>query len=214
MLNIFVSKIQISTVNLHQYAADAKQDNGNRWEYLLAAHPNDETCREIIVEKILFSNDYLQEVSIRTKPQIVIASFLAKEALEGTLVRWMQNICKLQTSFTVCFNNFSGFPPHTIYLRILDPRPLIQLALGLKIIDGFVQSNDCPPIHLRTKPHLAIAENLPEHIYTEAVKEYAQKTFHASFHVKKLMLVKRSWEGGSYELVNTFYLPPDPGFSD
>jgi len=180
------------------------QTDCDLWEYLLVAQPNEEVNEKVLVEKDFFRSNY--EFVVKTKPHITIANFLSKELMEETLGRWIQNICNLHTSFNVTLNNFSGFPPHTIYVRVQDPQPLKKLAAALKILDGFIQSNDCPPLYLVTKPHVTIAEALPERIYNEAVKEYAQRSFHASFTVEKLLLLKRD-ASMKYHLVNTFILP-------
>ena len=136
-----------------------------------------------------------------------MTDFLMKEAMEEIIIKWIQNICSLNTSFSVMFNNFSGFPSHTIYLRVQNPQPFQKLANALKIVDGFIQSNDCPPLRLVTKPHLPIATGLPEHLYNEAMKEYAKKSFHSGFEVDKLFLLKKDADM-KYQLVNTFILPP------
>ncbi|HEU4634269.1 MAG TPA: 2'-5' RNA ligase family protein, partial [Flavisolibacter sp.] len=106
----------------------------------------------------------------------------------------------------VTLNNFSGFPPHTIYLRVQNPQPFNQLANALKILDGFFQSNDCPPLQLVTKPHLSIAGALSEYAYNQAIKEYSERSFHACFKVEKLFLLKRD-PLMRCQLVNTFILP-------
>lgn len=181
------------------------------WEYLLVAHPDEPSGAAILQEKKLFHSVYAPAEKCAARPHITIASFQAKEAMEATLVRWIQNICHLQEGFEVALNNFSGIPPHTIYLRVQDPQPFAQLANKLKIIEGFIESNDCPPMRLSARPHLALAEHLSEPVYTEAIQAYAQQTFHARFFVNRLVLIKKWWEGGRYELVNTFSLaPPKP----
>jgi hypothetical protein len=175
-------------------------------EYLLAVLPDNEAGKEISEEKNSFISNYGLPQGAETRPFIPIINFLSKEVMEGTLIRWIQNSCNLHSSFEVCFNNYSGFPPHTIYLRIQDPKPFMQLATRLRIIDGFIQANDCPPVSVISKPFLSLAGKLPEHVYRKAVGDYAQKTFHASFLAEKLVLMKRSWEGEKYILVNTFNL--------
>ena len=180
------------------------QTDCDLWEYLLVAQPDEEVNEKLWREKEFFRN-YYDSATIATS-HITIASFLSKELMEETLARWIQNICNLHTSFNVTLNNFSGFPPHIIYARVLDPQPFKKLAAALKIIDGFIQSNDCPPLRLVTKPHVTIAEALPEHIYNTAVKEYAQRSFHASFKVEKLLLFRRD-ASMQCRLINTFILP-------
>src|SRR5664279_1073362 len=85
-------------------------------EYLLVGHPDAGVNNKIMEEKQQFCNDYTEKIAIKTKPQITVANFLADEAMEPTIIRWMQRICGAQQSFNVTLNNYGGFPPHTIYL--------------------------------------------------------------------------------------------------
>jgi hypothetical protein len=178
------------------------------WEYRLVVYPGQDVYNKITEEIMFFDESFHQSTAGKSKPHISIIGFLAKEVMEETMNRWIQNICNLLPPFTVTLNNYSGYPPHTIYLRIQDAAPFRQLANQLKIIDGFIQSNDCPPIHLFTSPHLVLAGPLPEPVYDQAIKEFAHRCFHESFRVEKLVLLKKAWEGGTYELVNTFTLNP------
>lgn len=187
------------------------QTDCNLWEYILVAQPDEEVNEKIWSEREFFCNHY--SLKTTATPHITIASFLSKEPMEDILARWIQNICNLHTSFGVTLNNFSGLPPHCIYARVQDPDPFKKLATALKIIDGFIQSNDCPPLQLVTKPRLVIVEALPEHIYNEAIKEYAQRSFHASFKVERLLLFKRD-ASMQLRLVNTFILPPSSPLFD
>lgn len=188
-------------------AADACKTYDHLLDYALLALPDDNVKGAIKNEKELLDG-FNDITASRQGPHIRIAGFLAKEAMEETVVRWIRNICQMHESFTVTLNNYSGFPSHTIYLRVQDPAPFVQLATRLKIIDSFVQSNDCPPVQLTAKPYLSIAGGLPESVYSEAIRLYAQKTFHASFTLERLVLVKRSWEGERDELVERFHLAP------
>ena len=88
------------------------------WEYLLVACPDAEADEKIQMEKNFFHALYDHERVIKAKPQMVIASFLMKEAMEEIVIKWIQNICRLHAGFDVVLNNFSGFPPHTIYIRV------------------------------------------------------------------------------------------------
>jgi len=180
--------------------------NWDLWEYLLVACPTREVLNRVVAEKEMFYESYGYKPDIQTLPHITIAGFLAKEAMEETLSRWIQNVCNLQNSFTVHLNNYSGFPPHTIYLRIQNAEPFKKLTNALKILDGFIQSNECPPLQLVSKPHLTIAGNLPQLLYDTAIKEYSCKIFHESFKVEKLILLKRDAYMTCHQ-INTFVLP-------
>jgi 2'-5' RNA ligase len=187
--------------------ADARQANG-LFEYLLVGHPDANVYNKIMEEKQQFYEDYNEKISIKTKPHLTIANFLASEAMEPTIIKWMQRICGAQQSFTVTLNNYSGFPPHTIYLRVQDPLPFQQLVKQLKTVDDFIRASACPPAKLITKPHLSIARKLPEQVYNKAMVDYAQKTFHESFMLDELLLLRRQHQFDTCKTIQIFRLRP------
>ena len=182
------------------------QIGNSLWEYLLVVHPDKDVNEKVNVEKNYFYNEYGQKVAIKTKPHITLANFLAKEEMEATLIRWIQRVCDYQPKFETALNNFSGFPPHTIYLRVQNPQPFKSLVNNLKVIEGFIQSNGCPPVTLITSPHMTIARRLPSEVYERAIKEYASRLFHEMFKVDHLVLIKRKHQFDECKTVNIFPL--------
>ncbi|MFL5810937.1 MAG: 2'-5' RNA ligase family protein [Flavisolibacter sp.] len=180
--------------------------HGALYEYALVVHPDAAVVEKIMDEKRLFHSHYAHTRVSKMKPHITIAHFLAKDIMEETLIRWIQNICHLQRGFQLSLNNFSGIPPDSIYVRVQEPSPLIHLANAMKMIDGFIQSNDCPPLQTISRPHLMIAANLPEHVYNNAIGDYAAKSFNATFTVDKLELLKMESGFDRCEVVNRFPL--------
>ena len=116
---------------------DIPLDTMGLQEYLLVIKPCNEVYNKISEEKENFYSVYKEKTVVKTKPYITIANFLAKESMEETMIRWIQRICSRQKSFVVTLNNYSGFPPHTIFLRVQDPEPFKILARELKTIDEY-----------------------------------------------------------------------------
>ena len=179
-------------------------------EYLLVAHPDASINGRIMAEKKMISEEYKQEITVKTKPHITVASYLAKEEMEETISRYLQRICNYQQSFNVVLNNYSGFPPHTIYLRVQNPQPFKQLAKQLKAVDDYVSSCSCPPVKLITNPHVTIARQLPESIYLKALMNFGQRSFHETFMVSELVLLRRASQFDACKVVSVFSLQP-PG---
>ncbi|MGZ3840013.1 MAG: 2'-5' RNA ligase family protein [Flavisolibacter sp.] len=175
-------------------------------EYILVAPPDEELRGLLSLEKSDFEKVHGYDLHAEPAAGIVLAHFFVKEEMEETLGRWMQNICHLHNSFEVRLNNFSGFPPHAIYIRVQDPLPFRKLTKALSILDGFIQSSDCPPLQAVPIPHLPLAGGLPEGIYEKALPLYARRSFHAVFKVEKLLLLKKE-DPCQYQLVNSFVLP-------
>jgi 2'-5' RNA ligase len=185
-----------------------------RVEYLLVIYPGGDLHDKLLDEQEQFSNDYGLPVSIRNKPHITIAAFQAGEEVEETLIRWIQRICARQSSFDIMLNNYSGFPPHTIYLRVQNPLPFRQLMEQLRAIDDFVRSSGCPPANLISRPYLSIAGGLTEHIYNKAMPDYSRRTFNGTFQVDELILLKRDHSFDPCKTVNIFRLLPERNGGD
>lgn len=177
-------------------------------EYLLVVYPDGEVYNKVTAEKQVFYDEYRQKVSVKAKPHITVANFLAREEMEETLIRWIQRVSSQQKSFLVTLNNYSGFPPHTIYLRIQDHEPFKQLSTQLKVIDSYVRSNGCPTVKFINRPYLSIARRLPEDVYERAMMDYSQKIFFESFTALELVLLRRSHQFDPCKVINIFRLLP------
>ncbi len=177
-------------------------------EYLLVANPGREMNEKLVAEKQIFYDDYKQKAAVQTKPHITVASFFAKEGMEDTVIRWMQRICSKQQSFSVTLNNYGGFPPDTIYLRIQNEAPFQQLAKELSVVNAYINSSSCPPMLLTPRPHVNIAGKLPEEIFFKALTQYAHKSFHETFPVNELHLIKKKDENDAGKTIIVFALQP------
>lgn len=180
------------------------------WEYLLVIRPNAQVCSKLAAEKQEFYDRYQQQSVIQLKPHINVGRFFASEGMESTIIKWMQRVCSMHQSFPITLNNYSGFPEHTIYLRVQNPGPFQELAFRLSVIDSYIRSNNCPALKLVSRPHLSIAAKLPPNVYDKAMPEYSRKTFHETFMVTELLLLKRMNEYDTCRHVNVFrFYPPD-----
>ncbi len=192
-----------------QAPREGREERGSgRGEYLLVVYPDGDMRDRLLDEQQQFLREFGLPASLRNKPHITIGGFQAGEAMEGTLIRWIQRICSRQESFEVTLNNYSGFPPHTIYLRVQDPRPFRQLAEQLSAIDDFIRSSGWPPAELISKPYLSIAGSLTEQVYSRAMPAYSRRTFHDSFRAGELVLLKREHAFDACKTVNIFHFKP------
>ena len=179
------------------------------YEYLLVVNPNSAVNKKVMCEKQFFYDEYKEMDALKTKPHITLANFLAKEEMEETLIKWIQRICSNQQSFDVTLNNYSGFAAHTIYLRVQNVVTFQMLAKELKIVNTYVSSCACPPMKIISKPHVSIAATLSKEVYFKALTQYAHKSFHESFMVNELLLLKRKHQYDPCKPVNVFGLQPN-----
>jgi hypothetical protein len=197
-------------MNTHaiKYSSSLQWNSYGLIEYKLVINLDEKVNEKVLLEKQDFFNQYGEKIAVETKPHITIANFLAKEAMEETLNRWINNICNQYQNFELTLNNYSGIPPHTIYIRVQDPKPVINFVQQLKTLDNFIRSSDCPPLKASPKLHLTIAKKLAIDIYDKAIKKYSQKDFHESFMVKELVLLKRNHQFDICTTINKFRFAP------
>ena len=176
------------------------------YEYLLAANTTETLQQKVVDEKEYLSSSYGHKAGTNIKAQITVARFTAKEPMEETLIRYMQRICAAHPAFETRLNNYSGFPPGKIYVRVQDHTPFQLLGRSLQAINNYMNSCSCPPIQLVTQPHLTIASDLPELVYFKALMDYSQKNFHDTFNVNELVLLRRSSIYNQAKPVNVFHL--------
>lgn len=179
----------------------------DEFEYMLVVHPDMEVYSKVLAERQTFNEIYKSKHGIKSKPHIGIASFVARESMEETLIRWIHRICSSQKRFTVTLNNYSGVPPHTIYLRVQDHLPFNLLAQKLLVINEYIQSNGCPSVRWSGRPHLSLSGHLHEDVYETAMRDYSQRTFCETFIASELALLRKT-AGDSWKIVNIFGLIP------
>jgi len=205
MLNNLLLKPQ----HMKKHQTDPDWHEMNLWEYMLLANPDEIVHEKVMTEKKYFADKYEVDIAKKTLPHITVANFLAKEIMEERSCHLLQNICSLNYSFTTALNNFSGFPSHAVFIRVQNPQPFKRLHNGLQALDDRLKTNGCPPLQISGKPHMTIARQLDEEIYSEAIKEYAQREFYELFTIDKLVLLKRNSRYKKWQHVNYFYLPTE-----
>jgi 2'-5' RNA ligase len=178
------------------------------YEYLLIARPDAAVYEQVMAEKRFFSSQFNAAIAVKTKPHITVANFLTVDRMEETLIRWMERAFSCSYSFNVTLYEYGAFRPHTIYLRIQEQQPFLQLAKALKPIDQQVRSFGFPAMKLIDNAHLTIARRLDTVTYQQAVACYSEKTFHACFEVNELVLLRRRDQFDACKQVNIFRLQP------
>jgi hypothetical protein len=175
-------------------------------EYSLVVQPDRNVAQKLeTVVQSLYG-----QLKAKTERHITIASFLGHEQMEDTIIRYMQRIFIQQHSFTIALNNYGGIPPHTVHIRIQDPRPLKQLAGELQVISNYVSSCSCPPLKLISNPALPVVQQLTESIYRDVMMDYSRQTFHETFEVNELVLLKKNSAYDNSKPVHVFRLQPAP----
>ncbi len=142
---------------------------------------------------------------------IGLVTFEAMEPMESTLIRWFQQLCKDQQRFEVAVNNYGGTPTSSIYLRIQNVQPFMDIIKKLDGVNSYLQSCGCPAMQFELRPHIKITDKLSENIFPAAMSFYSQQFIAEKFYTNEIMLLKKG-NNGEYKMIqllplNSFFEP-------
>ena len=178
------------------------------FEYLLIVCPAMEVYKKIMEEKWKFYRNYRYAKAIKTRPQIVLANFLAWENMEDTIIRRLQSMTKEQRSFGVTLNNYSGFPSDTVYIRVQDTSSFKEINARLQALSPYIKQANAASAKMIQYPSINLAAQLPPEVYNEAIRDYSEKDFTASFSVTELVLLRRQHPYDKSKELGVFRLQP------
>ncbi|CAN5415386.1 hypothetical protein BH10BAC3_BH10BAC3_18920 [soil metagenome] len=189
-------------------ASNVYTSRQDMYEYMLVINADKRVKQELTAERRIFLDKYNTGIHDADDTSITVMSFAATEDMEGTIIRWMQRIFGQQESFIVTLNNYSGYPPNNIHLRVQYTQAFQRLGKELKVIDNYVKSYGLPAARISNHPHLTLARRIPEDIYTKAMFDYARRDFYGSFIANELVLLKRKHQFETAKKINVFGLLP------
>lgn len=128
----------------------------------------------------------------------LIPPFWMDEALEATLLRDLDALCKNNAPFTISTNNFAAFKPRTIFIQPVLHEPLKNLKAT---VDTFCKTHapygakgDTRPFH----PHITIAtRDLHKRAFAEAWPLFENKKYCVTFEAKGLGILRhntKTWD--------------------
>ncbi len=181
-------------------------------EYLLVVQLPLPISTEVRTAKETVNRMFHQQIAEKSGPHIVLASFYASEAMEDTIFRYVHRILKSQKSFEVVLNNYGSLPSRSLNIRVQNQAPFKQIITALKAVENYIVSCHCPPVHFFFYPHISIAEHMPVDLYFDTMMEFSQKTFHETFMVDTLVLLRRSRVYNVEKRIQVFTLQPETSF--
>ena len=175
-------------------------------EYSLLVYPDEPVTTQLQYARTLMLKTGVADRCHRERPAICLAHFLAKEVMEPTLIRWIQNICRLHASFPLALNGVELTSTQGLSVGLSETDALVRLAQALRILDPFMESNNCPPLYLEPRPSLPLLHKVSLPLLEELRPALTTLDFSERFQVEKLVLVRHDRASGSQQLINTFAL--------
>ena len=122
------------------------------------------------------------------KMAVTVAIFRGPEAMESTLVRWLGRIAGNKPAIEITLNNYGGWPPGTIGLRLQDPGVLRQLGSRFRVLEDFFPGNCWTP----SQPRLELGFEMSQDDFETAMAYYTRRRFHCVTRVEQLILIDES----------------------
>ena len=161
--------------------------DGAATEYVLAIAPRGEVAEKILEARKEFAESFYASADTVQKPVILLSKLDAREEMEDTLIRWLQKIIGQEQSFLVTLNNYGAVPPNTICLRLQEHAVFFHFLKKLDVLKQYIPMAS----GFFKRPYLEFAANLPAEVYEKALPHYSRESFHESFVVNELLLMKR-----------------------
>lgn len=173
-------------------------------EYALMIVPRGEVAEKILEERKEFVESFYSKPAIVQKPFIMLSKFDAREEMEDTLIRWLQKIIGQEQSFLLTLNNYGAVQPNTICLRLQDHSVFFYFLKKLEVLNQYIPMES----GFFKRPYLEFASQLPPEIFEKALPHYSRKSFHESFVVNELVLMKRERSFDQFKTIQLFGLLP------
>ncbi|MEY4885840.1 MAG: hypothetical protein RL151_1149 [Bacteroidota bacterium] len=140
-------------------------------------------------------------------PSITLVAFRGREAMEDTIIRWVQRVCRMHRRFQVSLEHPRHHPAGGWRMSVTDTAALYQLSEKLSVIDDYINTCRMGPVHRETnyacrQEGVTIPANLTLKAGLEPDKPFA------SFMAHSLVLTRQAYAGSANEIVNLFAFLP------
>ena len=124
-------------------------------------------------------------------PDIPLATFTGREAMEETLTRWMQRICANLKRFSLTLGEPALLPDGNLRMKVKDPASLKRLTDRLDVLETYIRSCGTGPVEWIRNPGCRIGKANPAMGRTEIPTMEGLKSMEGLFPVHCLLLEKR-----------------------
>ena len=167
--------------------------------YFIALVPGEELRERVRMIKERFRAEYNAGHALKSPAHITLQMpFKRSRTDEQAIIDALSLFAAGETAFDVHLEGFGCFAPRVIFIRLVNPEPVIGLHRRLRplLLDslGFAEGE----IMKSVQPHMTVAtRDLTKQAFAEAWPDYQDEEFTGSFSVSSLFLMKhngRHWD--------------------
>ena len=172
-------------------------------EYLLVLNPHEDLRNRITAIRKDFAEAYQTAYPVTGKPHITLATFKVWEMMEEKIINRLKIAGMGTAPFKVVLKDYGSFPSHSIYINTTTKLPVQQLVKELRQAQRLMKCPDQDP-HFLSEPVITIARKLTPGQFENGWKDYAHRSFTASFIADAMLLLKRREGQKGYQIVERF----------
>ena len=124
-------------------------------------------------------------------PDIPIATFRGREAMEETLVRWIQRICRPHPGFSLTVCDPVVFPDLSLRMKVRDVDSLERIIQALGVLETYIRSCGTGPVEWVRTPYSRLGKATPPHGAGRSASGLGEYGMEAEFPVHRLVLERR-----------------------
>jgi len=173
------------------------------WMYRLVICPEGEAA-----ERIRQLNGGRATEPLRAQlPSIPLIAFRGREAMEDTIIRWVQRVCRMQRRFPISLEKPERHPAGGWRMAVTDTDTLCGLSEKLSVIDDYIRACRMGPVHRETN-HACRQEGTSGMSAMPDIPSTDKERPFTSFMAHSLVLTRQAYAGSTTEVVNLFAFLP------
>lgn len=162
--------------------------------YFIALIPGEKLQKEVRALKEEMKTNYNAKHALKSPAHITLQMpFKATWEDSGRINMALQRFASVNNPVSVSLSGFKSFAPRIIYIKVINPDPIIRLHDDLKsrlIGETNLSHNE---VMASVNPHMTIAtRDLSKDSFTKAWEEFENREFHATFNAESLYLLKHN----------------------
>lgn len=175
----------------------------------IALVPGKELRERVLRIKERMQRDFNAGHALKSPAHVTLQMpFRRKIADESAIVAALDRFAAGEAPFDVHLEGFGCFAPRVIFIKLVNPQPVIELHRRLKTVlqdsAGFADSE----IMKSVQPHMTVAtRDLTKQAFEEAWPVYQDEEFSGSFNVNSLFLLKHN--GSHWDIFREFTFRSD-----
>jgi hypothetical protein len=208
-LILFTTKIVFMQQGLPGNSTDYRKSwqENHQYQLVLPVH------QDLVAALAEIREPFLHQYGItgaQLTPQITVGTFSATPAEAEMMMRWMTRLLRETSSFTLWLNNFSGLPPHLLFMRVQQTQGMADFVGQMERLNQYLSDYALPSLQLHKRWILPVMESVPGMLYDKALNYLARLELGFSLPVNEILLQKQAIGIRPWALVQRLALQPHP----